>query len=167
MNCSLGGLDPSHLEHIVNQLASQATFWPFDSWGHAPKPWRRAARRPVSQPLMMRVCGTSRCMFRMQPHQSSNRSGGLPKESAIAEQLMEYVLRDVIMVACSAYRWERGLSSSGTKTPIHGGCRLPAHLAQCVASRRRLRYRSDSGRSTNIEWTALRARSLREHVGSC
>ena len=28
-------------------------------------------------------------------------------------------------------------------------------------------YRSDSGRSTNTEWTALRARSLREHVGSC
>ena len=53
------------------------------------------ADMPVSQPLMMRVCGTSRCMFRMQPHQSSNRSGGLPKESAIAEQLMEYVLRDV------------------------------------------------------------------------
>src|SRR6516225_1470054 len=51
MNCSLGGLDPSHLEHIVNQLASQATFWPFDSWGHAPKPWRHAPQRwspPVS-----------------------------------------------------------------------------------------------------------------------
>ena len=28
-------------------------------------------------------------------------------------------------------------------------------------------YRNDSGRSTNTEWTALRARSLREHVGSC
>ena len=51
MNYSLGGLDPTHLEHIVNRLASQATFWPFDSWGHAPKPWRRAARwssAPVS-----------------------------------------------------------------------------------------------------------------------
>src|SRR6516162_7366192 len=39
MNSSLGGLDPSHLEHIVNPSASQATFWPFamrQSHGDAP-----------------------------------------------------------------------------------------------------------------------------------
>jgi hypothetical protein len=41
------------LEHIVNQLASQATFWPFDSYGHAPKPWRRATRRPIKAPERM------------------------------------------------------------------------------------------------------------------
>jgi len=46
------------LEHIVNQLASQATFCPFDSWGHAPKPWRRAARRrstPEAYEALMRL----------------------------------------------------------------------------------------------------------------
>ena len=32
----------------MNRLASQATFWPFDSWGDAPKPWRRAARRSIA-----------------------------------------------------------------------------------------------------------------------
>src|ERR1700746_2813755 len=50
MNCSLGGLEPrAHENGTYSEPVSLASYLlPFDSWGHAPKPWRRAARRSIA-----------------------------------------------------------------------------------------------------------------------
>src|ERR1700758_2072274 len=50
MNCSLGGLEPrAHENGTYSEPVSLASYLlAFDSWGHAPKPWRRASRRSIA-----------------------------------------------------------------------------------------------------------------------